>query len=154
VLDLLIILFWQFIREQRDLIPRDKEIMLQLEPCGGGAIIARRTVYSDRGRPVLLGWPSVDAGVAALRTALRGPSRARYDLGIDDVVMLAQKLEQFTEPLYIELRSNGAACTVPRAARSDTAARRDLADWGLLASAAQALIWAIERARQRSVRTP
>ena len=154
MLDLLIILFWQFIREQRDLIARDKEIMLELEPCGGGAIIARRTVYSDRGRLVLLDWPSVDAGVTALRAALRGPSCACYDLGIDDVVMLAQKLEQFTEPLYIELRSNGAGCAVPRAARSDTAARRDLADWGLLAGAAQALIWAIDHARQRSIRTP
>ena len=154
MLDLLIILFWQFIREQRDLIPRDKEIILELEPCGGGAIIARRTVYSDRGRLVLLDWPSVDAGVAALRAALRGPSRAGYDLGIDDVVMLAQKLEQFTEPLYIELRSNGAGCAVPRAARSDTAACRDLADWDLLAGAAQALIWAIDHARQRSIRTP
>jgi hypothetical protein len=153
VLDLLIILFWQFIREQRDLIARDKEIMLELEPCGGGAIIARRTVYSDRGRLVLLDWPSVDAGVAALQAALRGPSRAGYALGIDDVVMLAQKLEQFTEPLYIELRSNGAACAVPRAARPG-AARRDLADWGLLAGAAQALIWAIDHARQRSIRTP
>lgn len=67
--------------------------------------------------------------------------------------MLAQKLEQFTEPLYIELRSNGAACAVPRAARSDTAARRDLADWGLIAGAAQALIWAIDHVRQRSIRT-
>jgi hypothetical protein len=59
VLDLRIILFWQFIREQRDLIPRDKEIMLELEPCGG-VIIARRTVYSDRGPLVLLDWPSAE----------------------------------------------------------------------------------------------
>lgn len=154
MLDLLIILFWQFIREQRGLIMRDKEIMLELEPCGGGAIIARRTVYSDRGRRVLLDWPSVDAGVAALRAALRGSGGARYDLEIDDVVMLAQELEQLTEPLYMELRSNGAGCTMPRAARSDAAERRDLADWGLLAGAAQGLIWAIDRARQRSVRTP
>ena len=29
-------------------------IMLELEPSGGGAVIARRTVYSNRGRQMLL----------------------------------------------------------------------------------------------------
>ena len=153
MLDLLVILFWQFIREQRGQVPRDKEIMLELEPSGGGAVIARRTVYSNRGRQVLLDWPGVDAGVAALTAVQRGPGAAPYDLEIDDILMLGQELEQLTEPLYIELRSNGAGCAVLRTARQNHAERRDLASWGLLLGATQELVWAIDRAHQRSIAT-
>lgn len=153
MLDLLVILFWQFIREQHGQVPRDKEIMLELEPSGGGAVIARRTVYSNRCRQMLLDWPGVDAGVAALRAALHGPGAAPYELEIDDVLILGQELEQITEPLYIELRSNGAGCAVSRTARQDGAERRDLASWGLLPGAAQELVWSIDHARQRGIAT-
>ncbi len=66
--------------------------------------------------------------------------------------MLGQELEQLTEPLYIELRSNGAGCAVPRRTQHG-AERRDLASWGLLPGAAQELVWSIDHAHQRSIAT-
>lgn len=91
--------------------------------------------------------------MAALRAALHGPGAAPYDLEIDDILMLGQELEQLTEPLYIELRSNGAGCAVLRTARQNHAERRDLASWGLLPGAAQELVWSIDHAHQRSIAT-
>lgn len=90
--------------------------------------------------------------MAALRAALHGPGAAPYDLEIDDILMLGQELEQLTEPLYIELRSNGAGCAVPRRTQHG-AERRDLASWGLLPGAAQELVWSIDHARQRGIAT-
>lgn len=90
--------------------------------------------------------------MAALRAALHGPGAAPYDLEIDDILMLGQELEQLTEPLYIELRSNGAGCAVPRRTQHG-AERRDLASWGLLPGAAQELVWSIDHAHQRSIAT-